>query len=50
MDEFKNDDVSPALHAAIALHEMFTTLVAAGFSEKQALYIVSEAVKNIGTN
>lgn len=48
MSEFEDGDISPTLHAAIALHEMFTTLMQAGFTEKQALHIVSEAVKNLG--
>lgn len=44
MDE--NEFASPAHVAALALHEMFTTLVEAGFDEKQALFLVAEMLKN----
>ena len=44
MDE-NQDFISPILDAAIALHELFTTLVAAGFSEYQALVIVGTYLK-----
>lgn len=43
-DEFEYQ--SPVLGAAIAMHEMFTTLMQAGFTEKQALYIITEIFKN----
>lgn len=45
MDDFK----SPALEAAIALHEMFLTFVQAGFTEDQALKIVLNMMIS-GTN
>jgi len=38
-------EVSPALNAAIAMHEMFETLIQAGFDEKQALYLVAEMLR-----
>lgn len=44
MDEFN----SPVLEAAMALHEMFLIFVQAGFTEFQALYLVSETLKNSG--
>lgn len=40
--------MSPALNAAIAMHEMFETMIQAGFSEKQALYIIAEMVRTAG--
>jgi hypothetical protein len=40
------DYVSPALAAAMAMHEMFTTFVKAGFTEAQALTMVVELLKN----
>lgn len=39
---------SPALDAAIVLHEMFETFMKAGFTETQALIIVVEILKNSG--
>ena len=44
MDEFN----SPALEAAMALHEMFETFVKAGFTESQALKLVVEFLKSSG--
>jgi hypothetical protein len=44
MDEFN----SPALEAAIALHEMFKTFIQAGFTEAQALKLVVEFLKSSG--
>lgn len=35
----------PLLDAAIALHEMYLTLIMAGFSETQALYIVAQTFR-----
>ena len=35
----------PLINAAIALHEMFITLQAAGFTEAQALYIVAQTFR-----
>lgn len=43
-----NDFATPALDAAIALHEIFITLLQAGFTEKQALFIVVELLNNAG--
>ena len=38
-------DSTPLMDAAIAIHEMFTTYQAAGFSRKEALYLVAEQIK-----
>ncbi len=37
-------DVSPLTASAIALHEAFTSYVAGGFSEKQALSLIAQMV------
>lgn len=42
MDEFN----SPALEAAIALHEMYKTFVQAGFTSDEALKIVIEILRS----
>lgn len=39
---------TPFLEAAMALHEMFITLLDAGFTEIQALYITSDMLRNSG--
>lgn len=40
MDEFETDmDISPMREAAAYVHEVFTSLVAEGFAEIQALYM-----------
>lgn len=44
MDDFN----SPILDAAIALHEMFSTFVKAGFTESQALVLVADVLRNSG--
>jgi hypothetical protein len=44
MEEFN----SPILEAAMALHEMFKTFMEAGFTESQALTLVSDVLKNSG--
>lgn len=43
-----DDFNSPILDAAIALHEMFLTLVKAGFNEDQALFLVADVLRNTG--
>ena len=48
MENEERDFVSPVLEAAIAMHELFTTLIAAGFKESQALVITVEMLKNSG--
>ncbi len=45
MDENIEGIVSPLLQAACAMFEMFTTLMEAGFSERQALVICSEGIR-----
>lgn len=35
----------PLLDAAITMHEMFTTLIEAGFTEQQALYMVAQMLR-----
>lgn len=47
MDE-NNDFKTPVLEAAIALHEMFSILMQAGFTETQALIMTVELLKNSG--
>lgn len=46
MTEFRKWDspLSPLAQLATALHEMFTSLMAAGFTENQALYITSKMI------
>lgn len=39
-----NDSFSPLVQLATILHEMFTSLMASGFTENQALYITSKMV------
>ena len=34
--------------AAVAMHEMFQSLVRAGFTEQQALYIVAQSISGAG--
>lgn len=42
----ENDDYkSPALEAAIAMHEMYLTFMQAGFTETQALKMVIELLR-----
>ena len=43
--EENQDFISPILDAAIALHELFLTLTAAGFNEYQALIIIGQYLK-----
>lgn len=43
-----DDFISPILNAAIALHEMFTTFMEAGFTESQALALVADVLKSSG--
>lgn len=38
---------SPLTDAAIQMHEIYLTLVEAGFSENQAMYIIMELLKNV---
>lgn len=47
MDE-TNGFMSPILNAAVALHEMFTTFMQAGFTENQALILVADVLRNSG--
>lgn len=44
-DEINPDEMSPILEAAVGLHELFLTYVAAGFTEYQALVLVVEMVR-----
>jgi hypothetical protein len=37
-----DDPVSALLAAAAAAHELFTTFVTSGFTDKQALYLVGQ--------
>ena len=39
-----DDPRTPMLDAAITMHEMFLTLVKAGFTERQALTIISDVL------
>lgn len=43
-DASGNDAFSPLVQLATILHEMFTSLMASGFTENQALYITSKMV------
>ena len=38
-------NISTLLEAAVNLHEVFVTLMAGGFNEPQALYIVSQVLR-----
>lgn len=38
------DSFSPLVQLATILHEMFTSLMASGFTENQALYITSKMI------
>lgn len=49
MSDENGDFVSPALSAALAMHEMYETLIEAGFTQKEALYIVAEMVRGAGS-
>ena len=43
MDEFENGlDMSPTMESAVTLHEWYGCLVNAGFTEEQALTLVSD--------
>jgi hypothetical protein len=35
-------DTTPLADAAVAIHEMFLSYVAAGFTEQQALYLIAQ--------
>lgn len=37
--------ISVLIEAAISMHEMFISLTTAGFTESQALYIVSQVLR-----
>jgi hypothetical protein len=41
------DPVSELLSAAIAVHEMYTTFQAAGFTKKEALYLVGQSLQSM---
>jgi hypothetical protein len=41
-DKIPGDPVSALLGAAAAAHELFTTFVTSGFTDKQALYLVGQ--------
>ena len=41
-----DQDISPMYEMAIVLHEMFTSLVASGFTEQQALSLTALMAKN----
>lgn len=40
-----DNPIGPLLDAAISIHEMYTSFVAAGFSEQQALYLVAQTLR-----
>lgn len=42
----EQDFTSPLLGACLAMYEMFTTLMEAGFTEDQALKIVTNGLKS----
>ena len=47
-NEPSQDPKSPIgalLEAAISMHEMYSSFVAAGFTEQQALYLVSQSLR-----
>lgn len=44
-DDQPTNGPTPLMDAAIAIHEMFITYMAAGFSRKVALYLVAEQIK-----
>jgi len=44
-DDQPTNGPTPLMDAAIAIHEMFITYMAAGFSRKEALYLVAEQIK-----
>ncbi len=39
------DPIRPLLDAAITMHEMYISFVKAGFTEQQALYLVSQSLR-----
>lgn len=41
----ENGNKSPLLDACISMHELFATLVEAGFTENQALYVVAQCLR-----
>lgn len=45
MSDLPTNGSTPLMDAAIAVHEIFTTYVAAGFSKKEALYLVAQHIK-----
>ncbi|MEU6725485.1 hypothetical protein ABZ917_17400 [Nonomuraea wenchangensis] len=38
------DPITQLAAAAVSLHELYTSFIAAGFSESQALYLVGQAL------
>lgn len=42
----KDGDITALAEAAFALHEMFLSLMGAGFTEEQALTLVSNYMRN----
>lgn len=48
MGDANDDPKSPIgalLEAAISMHELYKSFVAAGFTEQQALYLVSQSLR-----
>lgn len=44
-DKGPDNPIGALLDAAISMHEMFTSFVAAGFTEQQALYLVGQSLR-----
>lgn len=44
-DEINPGELSPILEAAVGVHELFLTYVAAGFTEYQAIILVVEMIR-----
>lgn len=40
-----DNPIGALLDAAISMHEMYVSFVAAGFTEQQALYLVSQGLR-----
>lgn len=43
--ELPTNGSTPLMDAAVAVHELFATYVLAGFSTKEALYLVAQQIK-----
>lgn len=47
-EEGPNNPISALLEAAISMHEMYVSFVAAGFTETQALTLVAQTLRPNG--